>query len=208
MKGLLLKDLYMAKKYCKSYILLVAVFILVTLYDTDSLFFLFYPCILCGMIPVNLLGYDDRSRWMQYCGTLPYTKAQIVSGKYLIGLFVQVLVLLVLGIAQAFRMVNSGIFVWEDYLVLMMMVLIVSCVASSICLPFMFKYGVEKGRIAYLVMIGAICGGSTVASGFFTPTLQTDLAPDGLMMLLCVIGIGVYALSWYLSIVFYRKREK
>ena len=64
MKGLLLKDFYMAAKYCRA-------------------------CLLCGMIPVNLLAYDERSRWLEYSGTLPYTKAQIVSGKYLVGIIVQ-----------------------------------------------------------------------------------------------------------------------
>ena len=83
MKGLLLKDLYMVVKYCKAYLLIAVVFLAVSLMGSDNLFFIFYPCLLCGMIPVNLLAYDERSRWPQYCGTLPYTKGQIVSGKYL-----------------------------------------------------------------------------------------------------------------------------
>ena len=90
MKGLFLKDWYMMKKYCRAYIVIAAVFIAVSVVSDDNMFFVFYPCMLCGMIPVNLLGYDERSHWVQYSGSLPYTKTQIVSAKYLIGLFAQV----------------------------------------------------------------------------------------------------------------------
>ena len=144
MKGLLLKDLYMTKNYCKAYLLITVVFIAVSFAGSENLFFAFYPCLLCGMIPVNLLGYDERSRWLQYSETMPYTKGQIVSGKYLIGLGTQVAVLLVIGISQAIRMSIRGSFVLEEYLVLMMLLLIMALLASSITLPFMFKLGVEK----------------------------------------------------------------
>ena len=56
MKGLLLKDWYMIQKYCRSYILITAVFIGISLENGENLFFTFYPCMLCGMIPVTLLG--------------------------------------------------------------------------------------------------------------------------------------------------------
>lgn len=41
MKGLLLKDWYMMRKYCRSYLLIAAVFIAVSLYSNDNLFFIF-----------------------------------------------------------------------------------------------------------------------------------------------------------------------
>ena len=38
-------------------------------------------CWLSAMIPAVLLIYDERSKWNSYCGTLPYSKSQIVSGR-------------------------------------------------------------------------------------------------------------------------------
>ena len=139
MKGLLLKDWYMVKKYCRAYLLITVVFIAVSLFSNDNMFFVFYPCLLCGMIPVNLLGYDERSRWMQYSGTLPYTRTQIVCGKYIIGLRAQFAILVVTGIAQAAKMIVAGNFVFGDFAVLMLLMLIVSTLTSSICLPFVFN---------------------------------------------------------------------
>ena len=207
MKGLLLKDWYVMKKYCRSYILIAVVFIAVSFFSNDNMFFVFYPCLLCGMIPVNLLGYDERSRWMQYSGTLPYTKAQIVCGKYLIGLLTQLTVLVATGVAQAGKMIIAHNFVPGDFAVLMLLMLIVSTLTSSICLPFVFKLGVEKGRAAYYIMIGFVCGASVLASSILRGQLMSEIQPNLILALVAVVGIGVYLLSWYLSIVFFRKRE-
>ena len=207
MKGLLLKDWYMMRKYCRSYLLIAAVFIAVSLYSNDNLFFIFYPCLLCGMIPVNLLGYDERSRWMQYSGTLPYTKTQIVSAKYLIGLLAQVTILIVTGISQGVKMTVAGNFVFGEFVVLMLLMLIVATLTSSISLPFIFKLGVEKGRTAYFIMIGFVCGASILASSFFRGQLVAEIEPNAILAALAVAGIGVYALSWYLSVVFFKGRD-
>ena len=207
MKGLLLKDLYMMRKYCKSYLFIAIVFIAVSFFSSKNLFFIFYPCLLCGMIPVNLLGYDERSGWMQYSSTMPYRKAQIVSGKYLIGLGTQVVILLVTGISQAIRMILDGGFVFEEYAVLLMLLLTMSLVASSVTLPFMFKLGVEKGRMAYYVMIGIVCAGSVISSSLLSDDIQAATSLNGVLPIICIVGAGIYALSWYLSVVLYKKRE-
>lgn len=207
MKGLILKDFYMIKKYCRYYLLVAVVFVAVSFASNDNLFFALYPCLLCGMIPATLLGYDERSRWLQYSGVLPYTKAQIVSSKYLIGLFVQIAVILLIAAAQAVQMNINGTFVLGDYVMFILMVLIMATIASSISLPFMFKSGVEKGRIAYYAMIGIVCACAVLASKLFRDNLQTDIQLNRILPILGLVGIGIYAFSWYMSIVFFNKRE-
>ena len=207
MKGLLLKDWYMMRKYCRSYLILGIGFLLLSVMDTSNMFFCFYPCLLFGMIPVNLLAYDERSRWVQYSGTLPYTRTQIVSGKYLIGLSAQTAMLLLTGIAQGIRMAIDGSIHGYNILAVMLLLLIASTVTSSITLPFIFRLGVERGRAAYYVMVGLICGISVLMSGLLEGPLQAEIQPNLVLVLLAVVGVGIYALSWYLSVVFYRKRE-
>ena len=207
MRGLLLKDWYMMQKYCRAYILITAVFIGISLANGENLFFTFYPCMLCGMIPVTLLGYDERSGWTQYSGTMPYTKEQIVSEKYLIGILVQLTVLLVTGIAQATKMMITGCFAFEKLAVLMLLMLVVSMLAPAISLPFIFNLGVEKGMTAYYVMIGFVCGASVLASGFFRGQLGIEIKPNLVLAILAAAGVGGYALSWRMAIAFYKKRE-
>ena len=207
MKGLLLKDWYMTKKYCRYYLFVGIGFIILSFMSKGNMFFIFYPCLLCGMIPVHLLGYDERSRFTEYVGTLPYTKIQIVSAKYLIGLFIQIAMLTVICITQGIKMSIEGNFVLKEFLVLMMLLLIMASVASSLTLPFVFKYGVEKGRGAYYVMIGVVCAGSIIATTIFKNGMQNEMQLNGVLPIACLIGVGIYVLSWYLSIVFYKKKE-
>lgn len=199
MKGLLLKDLYLAGKHCRSYVLLVIVFLAVAMVGEDNVFFLFYPCILAGMLPVTLLSYDERSGWDKYCGTLPYTRAQIVSAKYIFGLAVQVIVLAVSSLCLA----ASGRFSGEILVVLVAL----GCVGGAISLPVMFRYGVEKGRIAYYIMVGVVCGGSGFATAIFEELGAETAFGTAAELSILLVSIGLLALSWYLSVRFYEKRE-
>ena len=207
MKGLILKDLYMTVKYCKANIILSLLFLVISLYNRDSLFLSFYPALLCGIIPTNLLAYDEKSRWLQYSETLPYTRAQIVSGKYCIGLLAQLGSLILVGCGNAAVMIENGTFEIGAFAVFMMLILTLSLISSSITLPFMFKYGVEKGKLAHYVMVGIVCGGSVAASKIMTESTAQEINLYGVLPIVCLIGIGIYALSWYFSVVFYKKRE-
>lgn len=207
MKGLLLKDWYMMKKYCKIYLLIVLIFIAVSFSSDGNLFFVLYPCFLCGMIPVNLLAYDDRSRWTQYSGALPYTKTQIVSSKYIIGLLAEAFVIGVTGIAQAIGMSVNGTFRGHDFAVLIMMLFISAVIFPAVCLPFIFKFGVEKGRTAYYVMLGFVCAVAFLLAGVSKDSLNVEIQPNMFLLSLCLVVIIGYAVSWYLSIVFYKKRD-
>lgn len=207
MKGLLLKDWYMTVKYCRAYLFLAVVFCVLSFLNPENLFFVFYPGLLCGMLPVNLLGYDERSKWLQYSETMPYTRAQIVSGKYLMGLFAQLAILLIMGAVHAIRMGIDGIFYPGEFLSMMMGLLMLSLIASSISLPFMFKLGVEKGRLAYLIMVGVVCGGSVAMANILSTKATASTNLVSVLPVLCLVGAGIYTLSWYLSVVFFRRRE-
>ncbi|MBR1771018.1 MAG: ABC-2 transporter permease [Lachnospiraceae bacterium] len=211
MKGLLLKDWYMTRKYCRSYLFMAAIFIAMSFLVDGNLFFVLYPCLLCGMIPVNLLAYDERSHWVQYSETLPYTKAQLVTSKYLIGLFTQCAMLLMSGAAYAVKVGRGGNFQVKEFMMLLLMLFMASAVAPSISLPFIFKLGVEKGRIGYLVMVGIICALAVLGIGIFNKeNLSQDILSAETLPILpicCLVIIGLYILSWRLSIAFYEKRE-
>lgn len=104
-------------------------------------------------------------------------------------------------------MIINGNFALNDFIVLMLLMLTTATLTSSISMPFIFKLGVEKGRIAYYVMIGFVCGASVLSSGLFREHLQAEIRLNTILVVLSFVGIGVYILSWYLSIVFYKKRE-
>ena len=207
MKGLLLKDFYMAKKHLRAWIAMMLVFIGVACVNAENMFFIFYPCMLSGMIPVSLLGYDERSKWDVYAGTLPCSKAQIVSAKYLIGLIVHGGVLLLTALTQGIRMAMTASFLWSEYLALIGVLVMLGCISTAITLPFMFKFGVEKGRMAYYVMVALISGSSVALPKVLGKMLEQQVSFNGILAVVVLVVIALYILSWFLSIRFYEKRE-
>ena len=207
MKGLLLKDFYMMLKYCRSYLLIAVVFFAMSFMSTENLIFIFYPCVISAMLPVTLLSIDERSRWLPYAATLPVPRAQTVSEKYLFGLIAQGALLIVTLMVQSAGMLSRSAFDAAELMTLALMLVVACFFAASIILPVMFKLGVEKGRIAYLAVIGFICGASAVANTVFRDQLQAQVPPTGLLPILCIATVALYALSWRLSIRFYQKRE-
>lgn len=207
MKGLLLKDAYMTCKYCRSYLLVIAVFLFVGPFCGDNLFPLIYPCIMVSMLPVNLMTYDANSKWEQYAGTLPCSRAQLVSAKYLMGLFASCGVLVLNCLVQALLMVGSGGFRGREFGVMAAMMLISSCLAPAITLPLVFRFGTEKGRILYLVVVGVICGVSAILGVTGSSALLSQEISLPVVSLVCLAAVALYAGSWWLSIRFYRKRE-
>lgn len=206
MKGLILKDLYMTAKYCISYLFIVAVFIIISLFGSENFLFICYPCLFSGMIPATLLSYDERSKWSEYCKTMPYSQAQIVSAKYIIGIIFSFCAIILCGIAQAVKMNLNGSFRLHDYLALMTMLLILSSV-TSVTLPFMFRFGVEKGRITYYFMIVIVIASGLAAQNIIAQSSEGSFSLYAVSPILCLAAIAIYALSWCLSIMFYKKHN-
>lgn len=207
MKGLLLKDWYMVLKYCKAYLLISLVFIGASVMSDDNFFFILYPSFFCAMIPVTLLGYDERSKWDQYCAAFPYTKAQIVSSKYLIGLATQVGILLLSAVIQGIRMQVNGVFSWESFGISLSVVATISFLAPVVSLPPIFRWGVEKGRMAYYISIVLICTISGIVVNICDITVLGTLPNRATMLLLGLASLVAFGVSWYLSILFYKKKE-
>lgn len=207
MKGLLLKDLYLVNKYCRSYLLIAVLFLAMSLFGDNNMFFVVYPCLFASLIPVTLLAYDERSKWEQFCGALPYTKAQLVSAKYLVGLIIQCIMLLLTSAAQAYRMIHAGTFQWGSYLTLLVALLFMSGLVSSLALPLMFKLGTEKGRVAYYIMVGAVCGLSVAGVTIFRSESALFMHSALVIPVMFVVTLVLYVVSWRVSIAFYQKRE-
>ncbi len=207
MKGLLLKDWYLLKGYYRYYLLIDVIFGICGSFVTDNMFVVLYPCLLNGIVAGSLLSVDEKERWDMYASTMPYSRAQMVSSKYLMSLMLSGVYLLLLLLVQLCLGVfkrDSG--VWEQILFILTVMIPLSLVMPAGMLPPLYKFGVEKGRVAYYIVllvpsiiIGILCGLKVDIKGI----LSLDRADFWL------VGASVlfYAGSWLLSIKIYEKRE-
>lgn len=214
MKGLLLKDLYMSEKYCRVFLLIVVVFFGMSLMSGPGFFLLAYPCILMGLIPASLISYDEREKWDVYSGTLPCSRRQLVSCKYLVGLIGELPVICITTVLYALGLFRMGAFDPRAVLGMAAVFLLLGLIGPAATLPFMFRFGAEKGRIAYFAVIILLCGvsaafGSIQGSGVGENALTAGIVMPqaGVSFFLAVLAVLFYAVSWRLSIAFYKKRE-
>ena len=207
MKGLLVKDFYMAAKYCKAFLIVFFIFFALSLLgDDNDVFFIVYPTMIAGIIPMTLLSYDERDKWSQYSATLPYRRSQLVSSKYLIGLLLGAPVYIMSITVSAVRMSLYCIFSLEAFLAMAAILLVLSVMGPTLLLPFVFRFGAEKGRIAFYVMVGMLCAIGTLLAGM---GFQAAWPGESLWMPGLIAGIAglLYAFSWRLSIHCYRNRD-
>lgn len=202
MTGLIKKDFYLSVSMFKSYVLVAAVFALLTLAGIyDISFFVTYMSVMCIMIPVNLFAYDEQARWDKYAAALPSGRAGVVKARYfftilvclgslLFALLLQLIVALVSG-AQGQERVDlllSGLFP-AAY----------GCFMNAILLPLLFKFGSQKGRI-YLILalgvgVGVIFGGLTGLKEMGISLSELTLP----LFVLPVVGLLALIPSYFLS---------
>ena len=207
MSGLLLKEFYLARKYCRIHLVMTVLFLGLAMFgSSENLFLLVYPCALASFIPVTLLSYDTQSKWDVYFDTLPTSRAQYVSAKYLIGLILGELVLALTAVTQLLAIRLNGEIGLRQLLPLLCGLQVIALVPPALCLPLIFKLGVEKGRVWFLVMIAVTFGGSAVLA-LGVEEGESFSLPGNLSIWLLLGAAVLYGLSWLLSIRLYRTRE-
>ncbi len=207
MKGLFLKDFYMTVHYCKAYLLLVLVFAGASVFS-DNLFLLIYPFILLSVIPVNLLSYDEKSRWTVYADCLPASRKKVVDVKYIVMLIFLAVTLAVFSVTH---LTYSLVFGKGDLAAWMIMNAVLSSIgilSPSLMLPVLFKYGVEKGRMVYYLILILICG---ICGGLSANLLDGEIVVGQIGLwwapAIVVAALLILAVSWILSRRFYENRE-
>lgn len=201
MKGLLIKDWKTLLKQMKVMLTMMALFACVPS-TYMSAFALFYA----AMMPITALAYDERAKWDELAAMMPYTARSIVGSKYVLGL---TLVLPVLVLSMLSRLiVHSTPIVSEDTMALLITACL-SLILMAIDLPFMFHFGVEKGRLIYILLTCAfVVAGVNYAgkladmvSGFETVMVTT------VPLLLLAAAVVALFISYLVAVRVYRARR-
>lgn len=209
MKGLLLKDFYMAKKYCRVHFIFVLLCLVMSAFGINSTFFMIYSAVFISVVPVSLISYDEKSRWSIYSEAFPWSRSQIVSAKYLMVAILVGGVLILTGLTQMIRVMRDPSLQWSNIVMDLSLLVILGAFSSSFILPVIFKWGSEKGRIAYysvIVVVCATCGALATMNVEWNvrfPLSWIRFIP----VLMSVVGICIFAISWLLSMKFYENRE-
>lgn len=165
-----------------------------------------------GMMPMTLLAYDQASKFSEYSAALPATKEQLVGCKYIVGLcglvLAEAFAAAALGVAQLHWVAVDGALVISTLVQVGMTTLL----SSTILLPLSYRFGYEKAKYAFYFMVGLVAalmgfGVSANEDGLARNLLPQGVPPLALLGIVLIV-LGLYSLSWRLSVAWYGKAEQ
>ncbi len=171
-------------------------------FSKENTFLLFYPCILSGMTAIILITYEEKEKWNEYAMTLPFSKAQLISSKYILSLLLSIATVSVICLVQILR--SSP----QEILGTLFTTIPMAIIPTALLLPFIYKFGPEKGRLAYYMVLGGIFGIMTffardpAMAGVIFSLIGSVSAGAGVV----IASAAAFVLSWWLSIQFYQMR--
>ena len=201
MKALLYKDAMVLWKQMKIMLLLILVFSVL-----PSGFQNTFAVLYAALLPYSALAYDERSRWDRMAAAMPYSAQDIVTEKYVFGwiaaLGTLTLTLVLRLVSQYLLHLGEGASVE-----MLLMAFFGSLIAMAVTLPLMFRFGVEKGRLAMLLLIGLVCGGAAGVAGMeaFTVGSVQNLP---VLLLAVAVAVAANAVSIPIAARCYAAREK
>ena len=210
MKGLLLKDYYQLIKNCKMFFLFDVLFLAISFGSERSAMFMGFPVMFSGILPMTLLSLDEREGWTDYCGTLPFSEKQIVSAKFLFGLITEFVTAAIVSAVVFVRSIIFPEYGFLENLLIVGVMFIASLVFPALCLPFCYKFGTEKGRVAYLIVIALTTGVCMPMYGTIVDFFEkAEAGSTNIIFPLILIGIAaVYIISWLISIPLLKSKKK
>lgn len=203
MKALVLKDVYVLWKQMRIFLLIVLI-----LSAIPSSFNNVFAVVYAAMLPYTAMAYDERSHWDQLAAMLPYSGRDIVLSKYLLGW------LCIAAAALLSVLIQWGLsLVLADYFFSPAMLLLAvwgAAAVLAVTLPLMFRFGVERGRMAMFVIIFLVCGAAGALSSVASSMAKTPGFSFGgpLMTALPLAAAVLTLISVPLSLRLYQRKDR
>ena len=204
MKGLLLKDFFTISKSLRAFLLIIVVFACLPGFNMAV-----FAVVYAALLPMTAISYDERCKWDTMAAMLPYNSTELVVSKYLLG-YIAVLGAAVLALIVHTVYGQVGVSAGSDYVSSIAGGAFSGLLIMALSLPAIFKFGVEKGRLLFFVILLAVFGGGAAAmamtGGGALSSLTVGMS-KGLGLALVLALVAINALSIFLSIRFYSKKE-
>ncbi len=214
MTGLILKDLLCLRRVLRSILLVGAFYIVLSFTAMFNLSMMAgIVMLLLSCMASNCFSYDKAAGWEIYAGTLPLSRARQVGARYLTVLLLLTagwtLSLAVAGLGSLFGLMDD----WSGFLAVDIVYTCIALIFNAVMLPLLYKFGAERARVLfYAVLAGLFLLGwlaFTLLSGeeFLEAMDKGILSPAPVAALLILSAFVLLALSFPLSLQFYKKKD-
>lgn len=186
MKGLFLKDFYNLRQLLLWYGVMMALFIAAAVISKNLSFMMGFGVFITISTASSSMAYDEKDNWYKFARACGLSPLAIAAEKYLLTLALGALSFALLAVCQAVIgeidwMLNAGFFA-------------INLMIGAVVFPVLFKFGVEKGRLALIAALVAAIALSVLLMSV-SGSITTPLA----LVLFTAACLALFALSMWLS---------
>lgn len=146
-KGILIKDISIIKSQLLIVIGIIIFYIAATALSKDTAYVASfagsYNVVLMTMLPVTLLGYDEKNKWGRYSAAMPVSRKANVVSKFVVMLGMSAINAFVLGIV--FYITGRG-----DMVTFIIAILGASLFTGSLVTVLAYKFGSNNARFIFI----------------------------------------------------------
>lgn len=208
MIALIVKDIAALKR---TLLFTIAICIALAAYGIYQNVIFMIPLI-CAMIPLILtaiaFGFDTKSKFEQFAFSMPIKRSSYVISK----LFFSFVFGLIGSVCMFILLIIQNKLPVEHIVLISILTLVATIFMSAVQLPFMLKYGAEKGRLVMLITYFSIFALSTFLkekSDFLIK--MTEVLNRASMLIICMgitfTGLALIGIAIKSSILIIEKKE-
>lgn len=211
MSGLLQKDFCILMQRSRVLVILIGVGILMG-FSTDGSFVIGYLTMLCAILTVSTISYDEFDNGYPFLFTLPITKKTYVTGKFLFCLVGglagwAISVLIYIGCMTA----KGAGFAAEQWMEALSFIPVFGLLIA-IMLPMQLKFGAEKSRLVIAAVAGGIFAIGYIGKQFLPkhlkmPAFLADISDMAALAILAGISLAALIISYLSSLHIMEKKE-
>ena len=203
MKGLIINDIFSMKKLMKTMLFVFVAFGIAwaVMGQAET------GAAIIGVLGVtyllNLFSYDEFYHWENYVAVLPLSRKQVVLARYLsFGLTVVVFQL----VSAVYLLITGSLD--ANGISTMFGVLLMQIYVGIVLIPVSYKYGTQKGRFIYILLLGLPFLLVIAASGWISSLEQSSaINLMGLMGIVVLVMLTLLIVSFRWSVAIISKKE-
>ena len=220
MSGLVLKDLFCLKKVLRNYLVIIAVYFVISLAHPAMLTGLVtVMSVLLCMLSLNCFAFDQACKWDSYGGALPVTRNQTVLARYCTTLVLTAFT------AVCYCLLALGMYLVGNHETALGIVLsgalcsIAGLLINAVSMPLVYQFGPERGRLVFVGLVAIIV--AATAAGIMVITRNSTDADVFVMLVdalehmnlilaavaLVLGSIAALLISYGISCAIFRKKD-
>ncbi|MGN0628594.1 MAG: ABC-2 transporter permease [Oscillospiraceae bacterium] len=204
MKGLFTKDFYMVTPQIKIFLVMGIIMALVTSGEVVP-----YIVLYASMLSMTAMAYDEQCKWNVLAKMMPYSFFDTVFCKYLLGGAAALIMGALCFVSQFFFGVVMGGEPFAEVLLMQALYIAIAMILQAINLPLMFLFGVEKGRIWFMLFnIAAVVFSFQASEELAESAAGISIPFPAVVGAAALLAVLLSVLSVFLSVKFYNRKNR